>query len=255
MSAESGHKPDKRAVSSLRLITFLLILLPCVGAPDNWRVSLGLQTGAAAEFTAPPGIRMPVYKPRRENAPRARIGGSTRGAYADTPQLVALVPDHIAFTIKSDPSLCWYLSMNTSRPVTFTVVDSRGIRPILEESLPSPIRAGIHCIRLREHGIDLKEQEQYRWFVTLVWNPDRPSQDVVAGGMIERIPFDEACALNMPCTWNTCELEVVYRYAESGLWYDAIACLLDLMEREQDRSALQKILDDLLRQSGIRLPG
>jgi hypothetical protein len=144
--------------------------------------------------------------------------------------------------------------MSTSRPLTFTVVDSRGIRPILEESLPSPVHAGIHCIRLREHGIDLKEQEQYRWFITLVWNPDRPSEDVVAGGLIERIPFDEACALSMPCTWNACELEAVYRYAESGLWYDAIACLLDLMEREHNNNALQEMLENLLRQSGVFLP-
>ena len=230
------------------------MFLTSMEAPENWsRFSLGLQRGAAEEATAPPA-RMPVYKPRKENAPRARIGGSTRGGNADTPQLIALVPDHVAFTIKSDPSLCWYLSMNTSRPVTFTVVDSRGIRPILEEALPSPVRAGIHCIRLREHGIDLKEQEQYRWFITLVWNPDRPSEDVVTGGLIERIPFDEACALNMPCTWNACELAAVYRYAESGLWYDAIACLLDLMEREHNNNALQEMLDNLLRQSGFYLP-
>lgn len=239
-----------------RLIFLLAALLACSEAPNHFDwFPRSLGASAAAESVAPPGSRMPVYKPRKENAPRARIGGSSRGAKAEAPQLIALVPDHIAFTIKSDPSLCWYLSMSTSRPITFTVVDSRGIRPILEHSLPAPVRAGIHCIRLREHGIDLKEQEQYRWFITLVWNQEKPSQDLVAGGMIERIPFDEACALNMPCTWNTCELEAVYRYAESGLWYDAIACLLDLMEREQDRSALQKILDDLLRQSGIHLPG
>ena len=43
--------------------------------------------------------------------------------------LIALVPDHITFTVKNDPALCWYLSLPTSRPVTLTVVDSRGIRP------------------------------------------------------------------------------------------------------------------------------
>jgi hypothetical protein len=238
-----------------RLVVLLAFFLVWSEIPHHFEwLPSSHQANAVAELTAPPEARMPIYKPRKENAPRAHIGGRSRGAKADAPQLIALVPDHIAFTIKSDPSLCWYLSMNTSRPITFTVVDSRGIRPILEQSLPSPIRAGIHCIRLREHGIDLKEQEQYRWFITLVWNPEKPSQDLVAGGMIERIPFDEACALNMPCTWNTCELEAVYRYAESGLWYDAIACLLDLMEREHDRSALQKILDDLLRQAGVYLP-
>jgi hypothetical protein len=88
----------------------------------------------------------------------------------------------------------------------------------------------------------------------LVLNPDRPSQDIVAGGVIERIPLDEACALSMPCSWTTCELEAVYRYAESGLWYDAIACLLELMERQENPGRLQQMLDGLLKQSGIDLP-
>ena len=209
---------------------------------------------SAKESPTSPELKTPLYKPRKENAPRARIGGHSRGSDVTAPELIALVPDHVAFTIRSGPSLCWYLSIHSSRPITLTVVDSRGIRPILEQLLPSPARAGIHCIRLREYGIDLREQEQYRWFVTLVLNPDRPSQDIVAGGVIERIPLDEACALNMPCTWASCELEAVHRYAESGLWYDAIACLLELMEREEDSGRLQQMLDGLLKQSGINLP-
>jgi hypothetical protein len=209
---------------------------------------------SAEDSLSSPGLKIPVYKPRKENAPRARIGGHSRGSDVDAPELIALVPDHVAFTIRSGPSLCWYLSIHSSKPITVTVVDSRGIRPILEQSLPSPARAGIHCLRLREYGVDLREQEQYRWFVTLVLNPDRPSQDIVAGGVIERIPLDEACALDMPCTWTTCELEAVYRYADSGLWYDALACLLELMEREKDPGRLQRLLDGLLKQSGIDLP-
>ena len=102
--------------------------------------------------------------------------------------------------------------------------------------------------------MEFKEAEAYRWFVTLVVDPDRPSEDVVAGGMIERISFDEACALDMPCTWTACSKDAIYRYSESGLWYDAISCLLDLIERDGDNSTFQRMLDHLLQQSGIRLP-
>ena len=199
-------------------------------------------------------LHMPHYTPRKNAAPRARIGGQNRGGDAADPMLIALVPDHITFTVKNDPALCWYLSLPTSRPVTLTVVDSRGIRPILEQSLPSPVQAGIHCTRPRDYGVEFKEAEAYRWFVTLVVDPDRPSEDVVAGGMIERISFDEACALDMPCTWTACSKDAIYRYSESGLWYDAISCLLELIERDGDNSAFQRMLDHLLQQSGIRLP-
>lgn len=240
---------------SPKLVLILVIAVVWGGLPHHLSGLSSAQPAAYANETGtPPDIRIPVYKPRKENAARARIGGHSRGSQADAPELIALVPDHVAFTIRGGPSLCWYLSIHSSRPMTLTVVDSRGIRPVLEQSLPSPARAGIHCVRLREYGIDLREQEQYRWFVTLVLNPDRPSQDIVAGGVIERVPLDEACALSMPCSWTTCELEAVYRYAESGLWYDAIACLLELMEREGNHGRLQQMLDGLLKQSGIDLP-
>lgn len=217
--------------------------------------ALAVVDSAAIDSATSSEVPMPTYKPRKEQVPRARIGGKSRGSENDAPFLIALVPDHIAFTIKQDPSLCWYLSTLTSRPLTITVIDSRGIRPVLERALPASRHAGIHCIRLRNYGLDLKEQEQYRWYVTLVIDPDRPSMDIVAGGMIERIPFDEACMLNMPCSWTSCELEAVYRYADSGLWYDAIACLVDLIEQDRDKNSLKRMLDHLLRQSGVELPG
>ena len=93
--------------------------------------------------------QMPIYKPRKESTIHARIGGPSRGQDAAAPSLIALVPDHIAFTIKNDTSLCWYLSVQTSRPVTVTVADSQRILPILETSLSPPIRAGIHCVHLQ----------------------------------------------------------------------------------------------------------
>ena len=197
--------------------------------------------------------QMPIYKPRKGTI-RARIGGQSRGQDPAAPSLIALVPDHIAFTMKHDTSLCWYLSRQTSRPVTFTVADSQRILPIVETSLPPPIQAGIHCVRLQDYGVTLEEQEQYRWFVTLALDQDRPSGDVVAGGMIERIPYDEACMLDMPCSGSSCEREAVYRYAASGLWYDALTCLLELIDHDHDEKTLQRMLEALLRQSGIELP-
>ncbi|MBI4002561.1 MAG: DUF928 domain-containing protein [Nitrospira defluvii] len=235
-----------------------LLLVVAMTGPGSWHNASWLPFSPpdsdAADLVTSPELRMPLYKPRKDNAPRARIGGQNRGVESGVPILIALVPDHVAFTVKGNPSLCWYLSMQTARTVTITVVDSRGIRPVLEQSLPSPIRAGIHCTRPREYGVEFKEQEAYRWFVTLVVDPDRPSQDVVAGGMIERISFDEACALGMPCTWTACNREAIDRYSESGLWYDAIVCLLELIEHDEDKQTLQRMLDHLLNQAGVDLP-
>ena len=85
-------------------------------------------------------------------------------------------------------------------------------------------------------------------------DPDEPSRDIVAGGTIERIPYNEDCSLGMPCTWTSCDRDAIYRYSESGLWYDAIACLLDLITYEGDKQSLERMLHHLLKQSGVNLP-
>ncbi len=237
----------------VRRATLLLIL--AMSCRPTSLFPIMLPDSYAADFGTTSELRLPQYKPRSADAPRARIGGQSRGLEAGTPQLIALVPDHVAFTVKNDPAVCWYLSLHTSRPMVLTVVDSRGIRPILEQSFPSPVPAGIHCMRPREYGVEFKAQESYRWFVTVVMDQSRPSLDVVAGGMIERISLDEACALGMPCPSASCDMEGIYRSSESGLWYDAIACLLELIEQAPDKSRLQRMLDHLLQQSGVHLPG
>ncbi|MBS0171785.1 MAG: DUF928 domain-containing protein [Nitrospira sp.] len=173
---------------------------------------------------------------------------------AGTLVLIALVPDHVAFTVKNDPTLCWYQSLRTPQPMMLTVVDSRGIRPILEHSFPSPVRAGIHCLKPRDYGVEFRAEESYRWYVTVVMDRNRPSLDVVAGGMIERIALDEACALGLPCPSPSCDTDGIFRYAESGLWYDAIACLVELLEQDPRKDGVEQMLDHLLRQSGVHLP-
>jgi hypothetical protein len=190
---------------------------------------------------------LPQYKPRKESTPRARLGGGLRGGDAAVPQVVALVPDHVGLTLKASPSLCWYRPEQTSVPVVFTLIDPRVIRPILETTLSASEHPGVQCLSLKDHGIALDHGEQYRWAVTMVVDPDQPSADVVTGGMIERIPFDEGCLLNLPCTW-TCEREAVYRYAESGLWYDAMSCLHELIEAVPNDPALRKARAALLQQ-------
>lgn len=209
---------------------------------------------SASDGILPTDAEMPIYNSPKESTPRARIGGHSRGSDAVAPSLIALVPDHIGFTMRDDTALCWYLQKQTSRLLTLTVTDSQRLLPILEKSLPSPSRAGVHCARLQDYGLTLKDEEPYRWFITLVLNPDSPSQDIVTGGMIERIPYNEACMLDMPCSWPSCEREAVYRYAESGLWYDAMTCLEDLIQHDGDQKILQRMQEVLLRQVGIQLP-
>jgi hypothetical protein len=236
----------------LKMALFLLIVFNFASLDGvRWAALPAAAAVPVQESALQDDAVMPQYKLRKESTPRARVGGSLRGGDGTTPVVVALVPDHVGLTVKTQPSLCWYVSKKTSLPATFVLVDPRAIRPVLEVTLPVVNNPGVQCVLLKDYGVSLEEAQQYRWAITLILDPEGPSGDMVSGGMIERIPFEESCLLGLPCTW-TCGKEAVNRYAEAGLWYDAMSCLHELIEADPNDLTLRKKRATLLKQ--IDLP-
>ncbi len=192
---------------------------------------------------------LPVYTPPKQLTPRARIGGSLRGTEGTEPELVALVPDHVGLTVKQTPTLNWYLSKPTASPLRFTLTDTQKIAPIFEGPLPAPTKAGVQSIDLKSLGLSLEPNIQYRWYVSISPNPDSPSRDIVAGGMIERCEFSEC--LTMASVNVTCDRNSVRTNALIGFWYDAMGCVCSLIENEPKDPSLRRLRAALLRQVGL----
>lgn len=236
---------------SLRIATAVLL---------GWTAGLSVAPVAAAERPGQmetaqsietqtvqlPASEIPVYKPRRQSAPRARVGGGIRGG--DGPSLYVLAPEHVGFTKEEQPALFWYQSKTTSLPLEFTLNDSRRIPPVLQTRLKSPDQPGVQRISLKDLGIKLEPGVQYRWFVSLLQGPEASSKDVVAGGTIERIPFVEALSIHLASAKNG---DAVFRYAEAGLWYDAIAAISELIDKTPEDRKLRKQRASLLQQVGL----
>ena len=216
-------------------------------APDTRMPEAMAGQDTMASTTPPP----PVYKPRRESTPRGRIDGISRGGPKGDVVLRVLAPDHVGFTVKSEPTLFWYLSKPIAVPVEFALVDTRKIPPVVEKALPAPTRSGVQRIALKDLGQSLEPGVEYYWSISLVLDADSRSQDVMARGTIERIPFDEALMLDLvrPCT-----RDIVYLYAERGVWYDAIGCVMDLLDPSPNDEGLQRLLFSLLNQGRLILP-
>jgi len=189
---------------------------------------------------------LPIYKPRKQSTPKGRVGGGIRGG--DGPALYVLAPDHVGFTKDEQPSLFWYLSKTTSLPLEFTLIDSQAIKPMIETKLKAPAQPGVQRISLKELGIKLEPGVQYKWFITLQVGAEASSKDVVAGGTIERIPFIEALSIHLPSAKNG---DAVFRYAEAGLWYDAIATISEMIEKTPDDRKLRKQRASLLQQVNL----
>jgi hypothetical protein len=167
------------------------------------------------------------------------------------PEIVALVPDHVGLTVKQAPSLNWFLSKPTSLPIRFTLVDTRSIKPLYEGPIPKPGQAGVQSLSLKDLHLALEPDVQYRWYISAIRNPDSPSQDIVAGGIIERCEFS-TCLVEMEVDLS-CDRQSVLRNSGRGFWYDAMSCLCDLITANQKDASLRRMRAALLRQVGLNI--
>ena len=191
---------------------------------------------------------LPLYTPPKKLTPRARVGGGLRGMDGSDPGLEALVPDHVGFTFKKNPALNWFLSKPTTYPLIFTLTDNRLVKPIYEGLVPTPVRAGIQSINLKDMDLALEPDVQYRWFISAITDPKSPSKNIVVGGMIERCEFND-CLVLQPVL--TCERESVRWNAAHGFWYDAMGCLCELINSNASDQALRRDRAALLIQIGL----
>ncbi len=192
---------------------------------------------------------LPLYQPPKKLIPRARVGGGLRGTDGNDPVLVALVPDHVGLTVKKTPVLNWFLSKPTTYPLKFTLIDIGLVKPLHEGPIPTPAHAGIQSINLKDLGLALEPDVQYRWYISAIRNPDSPSQDIVAGGVIERCEFS-TCLVEMEVDLS-CDRQSVLRNALRGFWYDAMACLCELIDSNPSDQALRRQRAALLNQIGL----
>jgi Domain of Unknown Function (DUF928) len=162
-----------------------------------------------------------------------------------------LAPDHSGLTVREQPSLYWVISNPTSLAVELTITDPRAAEPLLETKIPGPIRAGLHRVRLEDHGVKLDPGVSYRWYVAVIPDARRRSKDILAGGIIERVgPTGEL--RDRLAAARPEELPSVY--AEAGLWYDALAVSSELIERSPGEEGLRRQRAVLLSQVGLPDP-
>ena len=220
----------------LRMIGLLLVVaLACIefnlGIPDH---------GLAVDGVPSPAMKvqgsrqsdepyMPVYHPRKGTSVTGRVDGGFRGGKEGEPVLKVLAPyDHVGETPHKSPALYWYLSERTDYPIYFTLEDSRHWKPVLEVTLKPPTEAGVQIIRLADYDKTLEAGPdiQYRWHLSIVRDPDSRSKDIHAMGIIERVPYDQAIFEQRACRNPR---DVFCLYVESGLWYDAVQVISDLI--------------------------
>ena len=111
-----------------------------------------------------------------------------------------------------------------------------------------PFERGIHELKVSDYGVKLLPGKRYTWFVSLVVDPERRSRDILASATIERVESVEALATTIAQAGSS---QAPFIYAETGLWYDAIAAISSLIDAAPGDLVLRKQRASLLDQVGL----
>jgi Domain of Unknown Function (DUF928) len=179
------------------------------------------------------------------------VAGSSRGEDCNSGKdfmLSVLAPDHTGLTVHEQPSLYWYLSESTTCPIELTIRDDQAIQPLLERRLSRPVQPGVQRIQLSDYNVRLSLDVPYRWYVTVVVDPDRRSKDINAGGFIERIALPEALRAQLV---RGGQAQAPFFYAQAGLWYDALASISELVDAAPNDRMPRQQRASLLAQVGL----
>jgi hypothetical protein len=242
----------KRIKSIMLVFAASLLFTPAAsaGEADQQDVQLAQAAKEGAKEAPPAAAKRPVYKPPKIGKPAHTVGGGSRGSSDKVPQLFVVVPDHVGQTTSAEPSLFWYVDRvpDPSIRIEFTILDEESIEPKVEAVLPTPKQAGVHRIRLSDHGVKLDPGTEYEWSVSLIVDPNERSKDIVATGFIDRVEGTPQLTARLE---GEGQAGLAAVYAEEGLWYDALAALSDQIDRDPANSALREQQADLLRQVGL----
>ena len=99
-------------------------------------------------------------------------------------------------------------------------------------------------LRLPDHDVRLAPGVDYQWFVALVTDPARRSNDVVSGAIIRYEPGAAPPASTPP-------ERAAHAYAEAGLWYDAFDQVAAWLATESNAALLHAYRASLLEQVGL----
>lgn len=208
-----------------------------------------LAAGASVAGEQPSTDEGVLYRPPLRGAPASRIGGGTRGLAPAAPALAVLAPDHTGHTVNAQPTLYWFLSKPAPVRIEVTLLDEAGVKPVVEKALKTDLQAGIQALSLKDLGITLKPNEEYRWHVAMVYDAKQRSSDVTSSGTVKLVPAPAALDSRLKQSDESRRYAV---YAQEGLWYDAVDALMQRINAAPADARLRDELDSLLKQVGLK---
>jgi hypothetical protein len=173
------------------------------------------------------GITFPPTEPR--GAPARTIGGGQRSGGScshSNPPLTALAPDNnVVTTVSANPTLFWYVPTTEAKSAELVILDSSNWNEVYQTTIEVKGVPGIVKLSIPE-SVALKTGKKYLWKFSLICNPEKPSTQQFASGLIERteLNLEEKTKLAKA----TAPLEKIEVYANAQVWQETLSLLAQM---------------------------
>jgi|GEM_PF-4003714 len=225
----------------------------------NLRLSVVFVAAMTIAITAPmalaadPPATQPALAPSADpmgmdnmNAgdPIGRQGGGVRSSRSTSDPafwISIIAPLRVGKTTLASPSLVFYLSKATDRPVLVTVTEQRNNQAaaVIHWVSDGTTAAGLHEIDLAKMNATLKPNVLYRWTAAVRLDDQNPATQLFSSGLLLRVPA--AAALPPADSYD------------GKAFYDAVAATYSAMiAHGSDPAAPRKALADLLAKVEIK---
>ena len=233
-------------------VALLLPSLGFVNTPDTPKATFPLQ--ALGLTQAANASENSVYKPPIRPRPTSRTNGTgSRGCNRPNQpvSLNLLVPEgHIGQTVSARPTFLW--AMTNANAARFTLVEQGVPTPLVDKIVQAPEMktsgSGIMALEIPADAPELSLDKEYRWTVSVLCNPNRPSDAVsfTQSFVVRVVPSAEVQSRLQAAKTSQERARI---YADAGYWYDALTEFSKAAST--DPAAKQEMLS-LLEQVGLK---
>ncbi|MBE9044692.1 DUF928 domain-containing protein [Pleurocapsales cyanobacterium LEGE 10410] len=179
-------------------------------------------------------------------ATRGTCNSADNKTKANSATLTTLAPyGHVGQSTATNPTFVWYVPDRESYPVEFWLYESdpasysgKG-EQVYQTRLSSSSGIMTHSLPTE---VSLVPGRTYVWQVAIICNPNSPSQSLVVNNRVKIVEVDPATTSQLNNAENPVTKADVY--AQSGLWYDALAEVA-LLEDPQAENATIKLISQL----------
>lgn len=229
-----------------------LSLISCIGLahPSLAQLSEGTSAVNPVVFNAPP-------LPPGQGAPTGRRdGGASRGDCPDYQALTALVPVTEGRvwgqTTAAHPSLWFHLDAAVTPEMTIELyMQDTDDNLLYETTIATEMEPGIFAIALPPTTV-LPENEPHLWTLSLFCDSEEFAASMFVNGTISRVSANEISDGLESLTAETVRsLAQAQRYADAGMWHDALTILGELQQADSTDIQAQQAWKTLLEQVGL----